>query len=82
MSTSLNIGGLSSGVQWNDIVDTTMKALEARQLTPITARITARGNQRDAWTTLQKLVETLNTNARALRRTGFGGFSATVPPSP
>lgn len=82
MSTSLNIGGLSSGVQWNDIVDTTMKALEARQLTPITERITARGKQRDAWTQLQKLVETLNTNARALRRTGFGGFSATVPPSP
>lgn len=82
MSTSLNIGGLSSGVQWNDIVDTTIKALEARQLTPITDRITARGKQKEAWTKLQKLVETLNTNARALRRTGFGGFSASVPASP
>jgi flagellar hook-associated protein 2 len=82
MSTSMNIGGLSSGMQWNDIVDSTIKALEARSVTPITSRITARSEQKDAWTKLQKLVETLNTNARALRRTGFGGFSASVPSSP
>lgn len=82
MAGTVNIGGLSSGIQWNDLVDSTMKALEARTLTPITDRITTRGKQKDAWTKLQKLVETLNTNARALRRTGFGGFSASVPPSP
>ncbi|GAB1342769.1 flagellar filament capping protein FliD [Gemmatimonas sp.] len=82
MSSSINIGGLSSGVQWNDIVDSTMKALEARSVTPITDRITQRGKQKDAWSSLQKLVETLNTNARALRRTGFGGFTASVPTSP
>ncbi|MFN7531954.1 MAG: flagellar cap protein FliD N-terminal domain-containing protein, partial [Gemmatimonas sp.] len=61
MSTSMNIGGLSSGMQWNDIVDSTIKALEARSVTPITSRITARSEQKDAWTKLQKLVETLNT---------------------
>lgn len=82
MAGTVNIGGLSSGIQWNDLVDTTIKALEARSVTPITDRITTRGKQQDAWTKLQKLVETLNTNARALRRTGFGGFSASVPPSP
>jgi flagellar hook-associated protein 2 len=82
MAGTVNIGGLSSGVQWNDLVDTTIKALEARSVTPITDRITTRGKQKDAWTKLQKLVETLNTNARALRRTGFGGFSASVPTSP
>jgi flagellar hook-associated protein 2 len=31
---------------------------------------------------MQGLVETLNTNARALRRTGLGGFVATAPASP
>jgi flagellar hook-associated protein 2 len=82
MSSSMNIGGLSSGMQWNDIVDSTVKALEARTVTPITDRITTRGKQKDAWSRLQKLVETLNTNARALRRTGFGGFTASVPTSP
>lgn len=82
MSSSMNIGGLSSGMQWSDIVDSTIKALEARTVTPITERINARGKQRDAWSTLQQLVEALNTNARALRRPGLGGFIASVPPSP
>ena len=82
MTSPMNIGGLSSGLQWNDIVDSTIKALEARTVTPITQRITTRGKQKDAWSNLQKLVETLNTNARALRRTGFGGFTASVPTSP
>lgn len=82
MTSPMNIGGLSSGMQWNDIVDSTIKALEARTVTPITERITTRGKQKDAWSKLQKLVETLNTNARALRRTGFGGFTASVPTSP
>ncbi|MCO4099381.1 MAG: flagellar filament capping protein FliD [Gemmatimonas sp.] len=82
MTSPVNVGGLSSGLQWNNIVDSTVKALEARTVTPITDRITTRGKQKDAWTQLQKLAETLNTNARALRRTGFGGFSASVPTSP
>jgi len=82
MSSPINISGLSTGIQWGDIVDSTIKAYEARQVTPITDRITKRAAQKTAWTKMQGLVETLNTNARNLRRTGFGGFLATVPPSP
>ncbi len=82
MSSPINISGLSTGIQWGDIVDTTIKAYEARQVTPITDRITKRAAQKTAWTKMQGLVETLNTNARNLRRTGFGGFLATVPTSP
>jgi flagellar hook-associated protein 2 len=82
MSSPINISGLSTGIQWGDIVDSTIKAYEARQVTPITDRITKRAAQKTAWTKMQGLVETLNTNARNLRRTGFGGFVATVPPSP
>ncbi len=82
MSSPINISGLSTGIQWGDIVDTTIRAYEARQVTPITDRITKRAAQRTAWTRMQGLVETLNTNARNLRRTGFGGFLATVPASP
>lgn len=81
MTTPLNFGGLSSGVQWNDIVDTTIKALEARTVTPITDRITLRNKQKDAWTKLQSLVETLNSAALGVRRAGFGGYAATVPTS-
>lgn len=82
MSSPVNISGLSTGIQWGDIVDTTIKAYESRQVTPITDRITKRAAQKAAWTKMQGLVETLNTNARNLRRTGFGGFVATVPTSP
>lgn len=81
MTTPLNFGGLSSGVQWNDIVDTTIKALEARQVTPITDRITLRNKQKEAWTKLQGLVNNMNSAALAVRRAGFGGFQATVPTS-
>ncbi|WP_373061814.1 flagellar filament capping protein FliD [Gemmatimonas sp.] len=82
MSSPINISGLSTGIQWGDIVDTTIKAYESRQVKPITDRITKRAAQKTAWTKMQGLVETLNTNARNLRRTGFGGFLATVPTSP
>ena len=81
MTTPLNFGGLSSGVQWNNIVDTTIKALEARTVTPITDRITLRNKQKDAWTKLQSLVETLNSAALGVRRAGFGGYATTVPTS-
>jgi flagellar hook-associated protein 2 len=80
-SSGLGISGLSSGIQWGDIVDSTIKAYEARTLTPITNRIDSEKAQKDAWTTLNGLVDSLNTAARALRTTGFGGYTATVPAS-
>jgi len=78
----LNIGGVGSGIQWNDIVDSTIDALRARTVQPITDRITLRTKQKDAWTALQKLVDTVNVNAAAVRRAGFGGYTTTVPTSP
>ena len=79
---SINFSGLSSSIQWGDIVDSTIEAEKARNLTPITAQIAKRAAQKDAWTKLNTLVATLNENARLVRRTGFGGFSANVPASP
>lgn len=81
-SSSPNISGAASGLQWNDIVDSTIKALEARTVTPITDRITLRNKQKEAWTKLQGLVDTLNSSAFAVRRAGFGGYTATMPTSP
>ena len=78
----LNIGGVSSGIQWNDIVDSTIDAMSARTVKPITDRITLRARQKDAWTALQKLVDSVNTSASAVRRAGFGGYTTTVPTSP
>ncbi len=76
------ISGLGSGIQWGDIVDATIRAQEARDLTPITNDIETRARQKIAWTQLQALTQTLNDTARLVRRAGFGGYTANVPASP
>ncbi len=82
MASGVNVSGIGSGIQWGDIVDSIVKADEARLLTPVTAQIDLRKAQRAAWAQLQKLTETLNETARNIRKTGFSGFTATVPASP
>jgi len=77
-----NFSGLSSGVQWNDIVESIVAAEEARNVTPISNRLELRGRQQEAWTKFRSLVDTLNEKARAVRIAGFGGFRSTVPTSP
>ncbi len=77
-----NFSGLSSGVQWNDIVDSILGAEKARLVTPVRTRIDRQTAQREAWTTFQKLVDTLNDKSRNIRVAGFGGFLASAPTSP
>lgn len=81
-SSTINFSGLSSSIQWGEIVDATIAAEEARSVTPLKAQLDKRTAQRSAWVKLQGLVETLNDSARNVRRTGFGGYLATVPASP
>jgi flagellar hook-associated protein 2 len=82
MASSINVSGIGSGIQWGDIVASMVKADEARTVTPITNELDLRTKQRDAWTKLETLVTTLNTSALNVRKTGFGGYTANVPPSP
>jgi flagellar hook-associated protein 2 len=77
-----NFAGLSSGVQWNDVVDSLITAEEARLVTPITTRLDKRTAERGAWTTFRTMVDKLNDAARAVRVAGFGGYLATAPKSP
>lgn len=81
-SSVTNVSGISSGIQWNDMVDATMKAEEARYLTPLTDRMDLQTKQKDAWKTLNTLAQTLNDTARVIRRAGIGGYTASVPASP
>ncbi len=81
-SSVTNVSGITSGIQWNDMVDATIKAEAARYLTPLTDRIDRQGKQKEAWTQLNTLAQTLNDTARVVRRAGLGGYTATVPPSP
>ena len=80
--STINFSGLSSSIQWGDIVDSTIEAEKARNLTPITAEIDGEPSRRKPGRKLNGLVQTLNDNARLVRRTGFGGFTANVPLSP
>ena len=81
-STITNVQGINSGIQWNDIVDATIKAEEARTLKPLTDRMDAQAKAKDAWGAFTALVQTLSDTARVVRRAGLGGYTATVPPSP
>lgn len=81
-SATTNVQGINSGIQWNDIVDSTIRAEEARSVTKFTAQIDLKSKQKDAWATFSTLVQTLNDAARLVRRSGLGGFSATAPASP
>lgn len=77
-----NFSGLQSGIQWNDVVDSIVRADEVRMVTPITQQLEKRTAERAAWTEFQKLVFNLNESSRAVRIAGFGGFLATAPKSP
>ena len=81
MSSTTNVSGLGSGMQWGEIVDKTIAALEVRSVKPVTDTIAKRTAQKEAWTSFRTLVESLNDSARSVRTAGFGGFLATVPPS-
>ena len=76
-----NFSGLSSNIQWNDIVDQLVKLEENRTVTPLTAQIDARTSQKTAWTAYQGLVQKMNDAARLMRSGGIGGFLATTSES-
>lgn len=73
-----NFSGLSSGIDWNSIVDQLTAVDESRNVTPISTEIDKRTAQRAAWVKFQGLTEKLNDSARALRAGGIGGFLATA----
>ena len=81
-SAVTNVSGITSGIQWNDMVDATIKAEEARYLTPLTVRMDLQTKQKDAWKSLNTLTQTLNDTARVVRRAGLGGYTVTAPTSP
>lgn len=71
------ISGLSSGIQWRDLIDQILKVERARSLDPLTARQTALNRQSTAWTTFQGLVDKVRSTALALRDpTAFDVLSA------
>lgn len=74
--------GLSSGIQWRDIVDQLVTIEQNRTVAPITARLDARAKEREAWKKFRELSFALNDASRTLRAGGIGGFLATAGASP
>ncbi|HYV99065.1 MAG TPA: flagellar cap protein FliD N-terminal domain-containing protein, partial [Gemmatimonadaceae bacterium] len=75
--------GLSSGIQWRDMVDQIMQLESQRRLDPVTARQTALNKRADAWHQLQGLVAKFRDAADALRSTtSFDQFAASAAKSP
>lgn len=71
-----SFSGLSSGIQWRDMVDQIMALDKQRRLDPITARQTLAKSRQDAWSTYQGLVTKFRDAARAVRDSAsFAQFS-------
>jgi flagellar hook-associated protein 2 len=82
MGTSINIGGLASGVQWRDLVDQLVAAERARTVTPLQTRISAADKRKVAWNELSGLVQKLQDAGKALQLgTAFKSFSASASAS-
>ena len=82
MGTSINISGLSSGVQWRDLVDQLYAADKARSVTPLQTRISDADKRKAAWKEMSSLVTKLQDTGNALKLgTAFSNFSATASAS-
>ena len=82
MGTSINIGGLASGVQWRDLVDQLAAADKARSVTPLQTQITGGDKRKVAWTELSGLVTKLQDAGNALKLgTAFTNYAATASSS-
>ena len=71
-----SFSGLSSGIQWRDLVDQISALDKQRRLDPVTARQTLAKSRLDAWGKYQTLVTTFRDAARAVRDSAaFAAFS-------
>jgi flagellar hook-associated protein 2 len=72
------ISGLSSNIQWGDLIDQIMTQEQARTLDPVTAKITSDKTSLSTWGTFQSLVSALQTNAKSLGSTAFDAMQSYV----
>jgi len=84
MADSLtSISGLSSGIQWQDLIEQIIRLEQARQVTPITNEISAVEARTAAWSAYGTLVNKLNDAAKTLRDgTALGALKLAVANSP
>jgi flagellar hook-associated protein 2 len=72
MTTPLGtIQGLSSNVQWQDLIDQIISLEQARTLAPVTTQISKAQTSVGAWQSYQTLVAAVQTSAASLRDSAF-----------
>jgi flagellar hook-associated protein 2 len=77
MGSSINIGGLATGVQWRDLVDQLLAAERARNITPLQTQVSAADKRKVAWNELSGLVQKLQDAGNTLKQgTAFKSFAA------
>lgn len=82
MGTSINIGGLASGVQWRDLVDQLAAADKARRVTPLQTQLSGAEKRKAAWNDMAALVQKLQDAGNSLKTgSAFSNFSATASAS-
>jgi len=78
-----SIQGLSSGIQWQDLIDQIVQADTSRELTPVQNKVTADTNAQSAWTSYGTAMGALQTAVQPLATgSAFGSYAASVSPSP
>lgn len=80
-STSLSsVNGISSGVQWQDLVTQIMAAESARSVDPLTAKKTTAANAQAAWKSFQGVAAAFRDAASAIKDPAlFGSTTIAVP---
>jgi flagellar hook-associated protein 2 len=66
-----SIQGLSSNIQWQDLIDQIISLEQARTLTPVTTQISKAQTSVGAWQSYQTLVAAVQTSATSLRDSAF-----------
>lgn len=78
-----SISGLTSGIQWRDLVERISALDKQRRLDPVTARQSLAKSRVEAWGKFQTLVTTFRDAARALKEPStFAAFGVTGGTSP
>jgi flagellar hook-associated protein 2 len=83
MASSTSVSGLSSGIQWQDMIEQIMSLEQSRQLDPITALQTKNQARIAAWQSYGDVVTKVRDAAQVLQKaTAFTSFTATATQSP
>lgn len=82
MGTSIGVGGLASGVQWRDLVDSIISAERARNIGRLETQVSDADKRKVQWQAFEGLVRKLDDAASALRSgTAFRTFGAVASPT-